>query len=123
MNKKSVYGFALFVLSIIGFVFVMCVALFNVSEDLNRQTIRIISSTDNKDLEPILDRYAAQNNIDILVDYAGTLEIMENLNEKNNNYDAVWVSNSMWLYMLDGVKTSDSKIINMNPVVFGIRKS
>ena len=123
MNKKSVYGFALFVLSIIAFVFVMCVALFNVSEDLNRQTIRIISSTDNKDLEPILDRYAAQNNIDILVDYAGTLEIMENLNEKNNNYDAVWVSNSMWLYMLDGVKTSDSKIINMNPVVFGIRKS
>ncbi len=123
MNKKSVYGFAIFVISIIAFVFVMCVALFNVSEDLNKQTIRIISSTDNRDLEPILYRYAEENDIDILVDYAGTLEIMEELNKKDNYYDAVWVSNSMWLYMLDGVKTSDSKIINMNPVVFGIRKS
>ena len=47
---------------------------------------------------------------------------MERLNS-GEKYDAVWASNSMWLYMLDGVSTSNSKIISMNPVVFGIKKS
>ena len=98
-------------------------AVNNINGELSVQTIKIISSTDNQDLERVLVKYGEENDINVVIDYAGTLEIMERLNA-GEEYDAVWASNSMWLYMLDSsIKKSDSKIINMNPVVFGIRKS
>jgi len=96
--------------------------MINLSTEITKENIRIISSTDNRDLENILYDYAEENNINISIDYAGTLEIMEKLNS-GEKYDAVLASNSMWLYMLDNISTIDSKIISMNPVVFGIKKS
>ncbi len=121
MRRKSIIQFSLVMFFVIVFTFVMAVAISNVSSELNKERIRIISSTDNQDLAYIVQEYATENNIDVSIEYAGTLEIMEKLNS-GEEYDAVWASNSMWLYMLDGVSTSNSKIINMNPVVFGIRK-
>ena len=49
---------------------------------------------------------------------------MEKLNNQEY-YDAVWTSNSIWLYMLDSSKVSvkNSKSTSINPVVFGIKKS
>ena len=88
----------------------------------NDNSLRIISSTENRDLDDMVKSFASKNGIDIEIDYAGTLEIMDKLNS-NNKYDAVWISNSMWLYMLENSHVSNSKIISMNPVVFGIRKS
>lgn len=89
----------------------------------NSNVFRIISSSENKDFDSVLKEYANQNNIDIQIDYAGTLEIMNKLNQ-GENYDAVWCSNSIWLYMLDGsVKVSDSKSTNTEPVIFAVTKS
>lgn len=86
-------------------------------------TFKIISSTENKDIEEIIQNYAKKNNIDVSIDYAGTIEIMSKLNN-GEKYDAVWCSNSIWLYMLDSkIKTSNSKSTSINPVVFGIKKS
>ena len=85
--------------------------------------LKIISSSENQDLENIINEYATKNNIDIEVEYAGTLEIMEKLNS-GEKYDAVWCSNSVWLYMLeDLVKVSESKSTSINPVVFAIKES
>ena len=87
------------------------------------KTLHIISSSENKDLEPIIQEYAKSKKYDIDIEYAGTLDIMEKLNS-GEYYDAVWTSNSIWLYMLDSsVKTSDSKFTSINPVIFGIKKS
>ena len=87
------------------------------------KTFKIISSTENKDLEQILLNYANTNDIDLQIDYAGTIDIMDRLNNKEK-FDAVWTSNSIWLYMLDSsVKVKDSKSTSINPVVFGIKKS
>lgn len=122
MKNNRTLGIAIFVILIFAFFFVLCVAISNGVTEISKETIRIISSTDNQDLESIIEDYADENNINVEIDYAGTLEIMERLNS-GEEYDAVWASNSMWLYMLDGVTTSDSKIISMNPVVFGIKKS
>ena len=48
---------------------------------------------------------------------------MQKLNS-GEKYDAVWLSNSIWGYMLDSsVKLSNSKSTSINPVVFGIKKS
>ena len=86
-----------------------------VSNDSNE--FRIISSTENKDLEPILQKYARQNNINLDIEYAGTIDIMDKLNN-NEEYDAVWTSNSIWLYMLNNSsKVKNSKSTSINPVV------
>ena len=83
----------------------------------------IIASTENKELEDILIDYAKQNGINLNIEYAGTIEIMDKLNN-GAKYDAVWTSNSIWLYMLDTSKVSvkNSKSTSINPVVFGIKK-
>ncbi len=86
-------------------------------------TFKLISSTENKDLDTVLKDFAKSKNIDLEIDYAGTIDIMQKLNS-GEQYNGVWVSNSIWLYMLDSnkVKTSNSKSTSINPVVFGITK-
>ena len=85
--------------------------------------LRIIASTENKDVEDVVLDYAKNNNLTVTIDYAGTLEIMDKLNS-GENYDAVWTSNSIWLYMLNSnVSVKNSKSTSINPVVFGITKS
>jgi len=84
----------------------------------------ILSSSENKDVEPMLIDYAKKNNINLTIEYAGTIDMMEILNEDNQKYDAIWCSNSIWLYMLENQSMiKNSKFISINPVVFGITKS
>ena len=89
----------------------------------NNDTFKIISSSENKDLENVIINYAKKEGIDVSIDYAGTIDIMEKLNS-GEKYDAVWTSNSIWLYMLNSnVSVKNSKSTSINPVVFGITKS
>lgn len=89
----------------------------------NSNTFKVIASTENKDIEDVLQNYAKKNKIDLEIDYAGTIEIMDKLNS-GEEYDAVWCSNSIWLYMLnDDISIKNSKSTSINPVVFGIKKS
>lgn len=82
----------------------------NTEKTNSDNTFKIISSTENKDIEEIIQNYAKKNNIDVSIDYAGTIEIMSKLNN-GEKYDAVWCSNSIWLYMLDSkIKTTKFKI-------------
>ena len=94
-------------------------------EDMHTQktAFKIIASTENQDLETALQSYAKQNKIDLEIEYEGTIEIMDKLNS-GEYYDAVWTSNSIWLYMLNSdVSVKNSKSTSINPVVFGITKS
>jgi len=92
------------------------------SEPVLANTFTMISSSENEDLDTELKAYAKSKGVTLQIDYAGTLDIMEKLNS-GEKYDAVWASNSMWVYMLDNVSTSNSKSTSINPVVFGIKKS
>lgn len=125
-NKSAIIAVIIFILFIIA---VGINAENGIENIINSNTsgdtsdFRIISSSENKDLEPVIRKYARDNNIDLDIEYAGTIEIMDKLNS-GEKYDAVWTSNSIWLYMLDSkVKTSNSKSTSINPVVFGIKKS
>ena len=96
----------------------------NVNIPYSDRTFSIISSSENKDLEEILQNVAKENGISLQIEYAGTLDIMDKLNN-GEKYDAVWTSNSIWLYMLNSsvVKISESKSTSINPVVFAINES
>ena len=51
----------------------------------------------------------------------GDIDIVDELNTNAKSYDGVWISNSMWLYMLENqYLTSKSKSIAISPIVLGI---
>ena len=129
-NKKS-GGWFLPILAIIfvGFFWTKMVriegeSIFENSTLFKDNTFRILASSSTKEMESDLKNKAKKEGINLEIDYHGDLEIVNMLNATSSNYDAVWLSNSLWLYMLDNTSlTSESKSIVMNPVVFGIKKS
>ena len=87
-------------------------------------TIRILSGSENQELEEILVRCADDLDIRIEMDYKGSIDIMRDLQSGATEYDAVWPASSIWLSMGDEqhlVKHAAS--ISLTPVVFGIRQS
>ena len=58
------------------------------------KTFKIISSSENEELENVIKSYAEQKGYDIDIDYSGTLDIMQKLNN-GEKYDAVWACSSI----------------------------
>lgn len=88
------------------------------------KTFRIIASTSTSSMDDKLIKYGKKNHIKVEIEHYGDLEIVDRLNNDSKPYDAVWISNSIWLYMLDNsYLTTDSKSIVIDPVVMGINKS
>ncbi|MGI6695597.1 MAG: substrate-binding and vWA domain-containing protein [Christensenellales bacterium] len=87
-------------------------------------TLRIVSGSENKELEPLLSRFAKENRIALDMKYQGSVEISRILGQDEVPYDAVWPASSMWISIGDTkhrVKYTES--ISITPVVFGIRQS
>jgi Ca-activated chloride channel family protein len=86
--------------------------------------LRIISGSENKELESILEDFCNKEHVRIEMTYKGSLDIMRTLESTDIPYDAVWPANSMWISVGDVnhvVKHAES--ISITPVVFGIRQS
>ncbi len=121
----------LIILIIVIFVFVkFCAPLFNGNDSSNDtpkyddKTFRILASTSTAKMDDKIIKYGKKNGIKVVIEHYGDLEIVEKLNTDSSPYDAVWISNSIWLYMLDNsYLTTDSKSIVIDPVVMGITKS
>ena len=93
----------------------------NYSED---SVFRIIASTSTKKMDDHIIKYGKKNHIKVEIEHYGDLEIVDMLNSDSSHYDAVWISNSIWLYQLNNsYLTTDSKSIVIDPVVMGITKS
>ena len=99
--------------------------IINTLEDYNEnKNFRIIASTSVEKMENTIKKYAKKEGMNVTIDYFGDIDIVNKLNENSKEYDAVWISNSLWLYMLDNSNlTTDSKSIVIDPVVMGITKS
>ncbi len=88
------------------------------------ETLRILSGSENQKLEPILEKCMEETGVEVEMDYKGSIDIMRELQNGAENYDAVWPASSMWISIGDEqhlVKHMES--IYMTPVVFGIRDS
>ncbi|MFQ9798899.1 MAG: hypothetical protein ACLR23_08095 [Clostridia bacterium] len=58
------------------------------------------------------------------MDTASTMDMMDTLNSESCQYDAAWLSNSIWVYMLDGTQAvTNAKATFISPVAFGVVKS
>ena len=88
------------------------------------KVFRIIASTSTEKMDDVLIKYGKKKGIKVEIEHYGDLEIVDILNTNSKPYDAVWISNSLWLYMLDNsYLTTDSKSIVIDPVVMAIDKS
>ena len=130
-NKKNSLPVAVFLtFLILGAIAIMTsskTSIQNTIEDQRRSsgnTFYILASQENEALQGIIEKYARTQGYNVNFEYQGTLEIMKTLNNNSSNYDAVWLSNSIWGYMLNSsVSLSNSKCTSINPVIFGIKKS
>jgi len=104
--------------------FIVVPSIYEVTKSIHEsKSLKLLASTEYQDLEELILDFASKENINIDITYAGNIEIVDRLNA-NENFDAVWTSNSLWLYMLKNPSMiKNSKSIIINPVVFGIKKS
>ena len=126
-NQKKGFKWGILIAVLIGIKLITSIAEnidYGFGIDDEDKVFRIISSTSTAKLDDEIIKYGQENGIDIEIEHYGDLEIVDILNEDSSTYDAVWISNSIWLYMLDNsYLVTDSKSIVINPVVMGIEKS
>jgi len=92
--------------------------------DSKNDTFNILISDSISVYDSELEEYATNKDININIVHMDDLEIVDELNNSSIKYDAVWISNSMWLYMLDNsYLVTDSKSIAIDPVVIGIKEN
>ena len=88
------------------------------------EPFRILSGSENQELEAVLEACGKETGVDIEMTYQGSVDIMRALQQGGGDYDAVWPASSLWLTLGDtGHKVKYAESISTTPVVFGIRKS
>ena len=121
MNKKTnKAGKVLVIVFMIIMIFILKILINN--DTFSSRNFNILSNSDNKDYMDELIKYGKKKGMNIKVTYADDLEAID-LIEDTNDFDAVWMSNSIWLYMLENAKVTNSKSIYINPIVMGVKKS
>lgn len=113
----------LLVISILSLSLVGCGAVGGGGAAENR-TLRIVSGSENRTLEPIIQEWANENNYSVIIDYQGSVDIARMLRSGTITYDAVWPANSLWIAYGDVNNMVDSdESIMRSPVVFGVKRS
>lgn len=126
MNKKnSDDKWLLIVFVILGIVFFnSCRKNIRIVKEKKKNTFTILASTSTSKLDDDIIKYGKEKGFNVEIEHYGDLEIVDILNDDSKNYDAVWISNSIWLYMLDNSSlTTNSKSIVIDPVVMAVEKN
>ena len=88
------------------------------------ETLRILSGSENEELEPILENFAEEQNVRIEMTYQGSLDIMRALEQEEIPYDGVWPASSLWLSVGDtNFKVKHAESSSITPVMVDIRQS
>ena len=86
--------------------------------------LAIVAGSENKTLEPLMQDWAARNNVALTVTYLGSVDISRELEKgKTGGYDAVWPANSLWIALGDTQKVvKHAESILRSPVVLALKK-
>jgi Ca-activated chloride channel family protein len=86
-------------------------------------TLRLLTGSENRSLEPIFERFEEQENISIEVSHQGSVDTMIDLQQGAETYDAVWPASSLWLSIGDTQRVvSRTQSIMRTPVVFAVKR-
>lgn len=87
-------------------------------------SLSIASGSENRELEPLLERFVKENKISLDMRYQGSIDIARSLDQDTVPWDAVWPASSLWIPMGDtGHKVKHMESVSTTPVVFGVRQS
>ncbi|MGV6876689.1 vWA domain-containing protein [Pseudochelatococcus sp. B33] len=103
----------------------LCLLTLGACSDNTREgTFAIVAGSENRDLEPIVQEFCAEQRRDCSVTYLGSLDIGLSLSESEQKYDAVWPAASIWINIFDQErKVRHLASIAQNPVILGVRES
>ncbi|MBF0204891.1 MAG: VWA domain-containing protein, partial [Desulfamplus sp.] len=87
--------------------------------------LTIVAGSESKEIEPIIQEFASNNNFTVKMIYKGSVDMMLDLQQPHFPYDAVLAANSIWIRMGDRDlhRVSDEASIMRSPVVLGVKKS
>ena len=107
---------------LLALLLVMMMLLPSTAMAAKNKGFRLLTTPENELLVKYVEDYCRQANVDLSVTYMGDIDAINELSVNSNQYDAVWLSNSMWLYRLDqSVSITDSKSTGIVPIVVGIK--
>ncbi len=91
----------------------------------SRVHLAIASGSENKQLEPIIQDWARDNNADVAITYLGSVDISREISKgRETAFDAVWPAHTIWIELGDSQKiVKNRESIMRSPVVLGLRKS
>lgn len=87
--------------------------------------LSIVSGSENKELEPLIQQFAREHDVDITITYMGSIDMTLMLSERGADipHDAVWPANSLWISLGDRNKVVRyAESIMRSPVVLGVKK-
>lgn len=88
------------------------------------KTFTILSGSENKPLEPIVARLAADEGYKVKFEYKGSIDGMNLLQNDSSRYDGVWLASRFWIEQGDtNKKVKYTQSIMTSPIAFGVKKS
>jgi Ca-activated chloride channel family protein len=90
-----------------------------------RPDLVILSGSENRELEPLVQRFAHDHHARITMRFLGSVEIMLALESGTSiDADAVWPANELWITLGDHAKlVRHTASIMHSPVVIGVKRS
>lgn len=126
----KVLGVFLPIVAILAIAFMLFSNLMNGGDDTTVSVsaaadLRIVSGSENKALEPIIQAWAADNSLAVEVAYLGSVDISREVAKGAEGlYDAVWPANSLWIALGDDQRVvKHSQSILRSPVVLGLKRA
>jgi hypothetical protein len=84
----------------------------------------IVSGSENKSLEPIVQAFCADEGVRCDVRYQGSLDIGMAVETGAEQIDAVWPANGIWIDLFDRARrVKHLASISQSPVILGVRRS
>ncbi|QDQ27128.1 VWA domain-containing protein [Chitinimonas arctica] len=92
------------------------------AEQNDLPTFRILAGSELKDMEPLLKEFGQANQVNIKLEYSGTLDAVDTL-QGGTNHDAAWVSHGKYLQLVPAVKQQivQSEKTMYSRVVLGLK--
>ncbi len=91
----------------------------------NAPHLSIVSGSENKSLQPLIQAWADKHDVNIEISYQGSVDIYRLLQAGDNSqFDAVWPANHLWIELSDTHQlVKHEKSIMRSPIALGLKKS
>src|SRR4051794_16015661 len=64
--------------------------------DSSQPTFHLLTGSENRELDPIIQRFAKQEDVKIESSYQGSVDTMITIQQGAKDYDAIWPASSLW---------------------------